>query len=136
MSERLPVHFVGALSRTEMPFALAAADIVVVPSLWDEPFGTIVVEAMAAGAPVIAYRSGGIPESIEDNITGILVQPGNMSGLADAIIYLYQHTPVRRQMAAAARQRAADRFTWEIAAQKIDRIYEMALSKRVNHRHR
>jgi glycosyltransferase involved in cell wall biosynthesis len=132
LADGLPVHFVGALSRSEMPFALAAADIVIVPSLWDEPFGTIVVESMAAGAPVIAYRSGGIPESVEENITGLLVRRGDITGLADAILHLYQNPQVRHNMSVAARRRAFDQFTWEIAARKIDRVYEMALNKPVS----
>jgi glycosyltransferase involved in cell wall biosynthesis len=135
-ADGLPVHFVGALSRGDMPLALAAADLVLVPSLWDEPFGTLVVEAMAAGAPVIAYRSGGIPESIEENITGLLVRKGDIPGLAEAIFYLYQNPQVRHNMSVAARQWAFDRFTWEIAAQKIDRIYEMVLAKPVNQSHK
>ncbi len=132
LADGLPVHFVGALSRAEMPFALAAADIVVVPSLWDEPFGTIVVEAMASGTPVIAYRSGGIPESIEQNITGILVDKEDIAGLADAILFLHQNPQVRNRMSIAAKQRASDRFTWEIASRKINLIYEFALSKSIS----
>lgn len=129
LAQQLPVHFVGAYSRSEMPFALAAADVVVIPSVWEEPFGTIVVEAMAAGTPVIAYRSGGIPESVEENVTGILVKKGNVAGLTDAILTLYQNPDLRRNMSAAAKERARERFTWEIAAQKIDQIYESVLSK-------
>jgi glycosyltransferase involved in cell wall biosynthesis len=123
----LPVHFAGALSRDDMPNALALADIVVVPSLWEEPFGTIVCEAMAAAKAVVAYRSGGIVETVVDGETGFLVPKGDIGKLTEAILLLAGDVELRAQMGSAGRKRARDHFTWERTAGRLDEIYRSIL---------
>ncbi len=123
----LPVYFAGALSRDDMPNALALADVVVVPSLWEEPFGTIVCEAMAAGKPVVAYRSGGIVEIVVDGETGFLVAKGDIGRLAEAILLLASDAGLRVQMGCAGRKRARERFTWDKTAERLNEIYSSIL---------
>lgn len=84
------VIFTGFIDYKEMPSFLKIANIIVVPSMWEEPFGLTVLEAMAAGVPLIATRSGGIPEVCEG--AAILIDRDNIvNQLADAIVHLYEN---------------------------------------------
>ena len=86
-----------------MPSYLQIADIAIIPSVWDDPFPTTVLEAQAMGLPIIASDRGGIPEEINLR-NAIVVQTGKnyISRLADAILYLYDHPEVRISMGAAS----------------------------------
>ena len=81
------------------------ADIAVLPSMWEEPFGLTVVEAMAAGLPLITTRSGGIPEICE-GVATIVERENIVDNLAVAIQDLYDHPEKRKQMAAASLERS------------------------------
>ncbi len=88
-----------------IPSYLKTADIAVVPSMWEEPFGLTVIEAMAAGLPLITTYSGGIPEIC--NGVAILVDRKHIvDNLARAILDLYEHPEKRQQMAAASLERS------------------------------
>ncbi len=75
----------------------AALDIVVVPSVQPEPFGCVVIEAMAAGTPVIGSRCGGIAEQIVDGVSGILFCPGSAEDLAEALNRMLTDPDFREQ---------------------------------------
>ena len=88
------------------PFAeglYAAADILCQMSRWEEGFGWVISEAMAYGIPVVATRVGAIPETVQDGITGFLVNRGDDSAMADAIINLIRSPELRAQLGAAGR---------------------------------
>ncbi len=91
---------------------LAGADVFVMPSL-EEGLGTAVLEAMAMGLPVVASRTGGLPEVVGDGITGVLVPPGEPLPLADAVVRLLQDREASARMGAAGRRRAAAQFSAE-----------------------
>jgi len=86
------------------------ADVLILPSVWNEPFGMVIVEAMATELPVIATRGGGIPEIVEDAKTGLLVERGVASSLAEAILCLLSDEDLRKSMGKAARRRAIELF--------------------------
>lgn len=97
----------------EDPFAegaYSAADIVCQVSRWQEVFGYVIAEAMAAGKPVIGTRVGGIPEVIEDGQTGLLVEKGNASQIAAALLQLARTPDLRRRLGEAGAQTAAAKF--------------------------
>jgi glycosyltransferase involved in cell wall biosynthesis len=98
--------------------AFRRSSIAVVPSVWAEPFGIVVIEAMAGGAAVVASAVGGIPEIIEHDVSGVLVPPGDVLALRDALSGLIADPTRRRTLGDAARQRAGD-FT---AASVVPRI--------------
>lgn len=127
----LPVTWLGVLAQEQMPQIYALADVFACPSVWEEPFGTVNVEAMAAGTPVVASRAGGIPEVVADGETGLLVPPGDPDALARALATLIDDPHRRRQLGAAARLRAAA-FTWEAAAKRLDALYREALRNEPN----
>lgn len=84
--------------------------IVVVPSLWPEPFGLVTVEAMLAGCAVVASRHGGSTEIIEEGVTGLLVPPGDAGALADALQRLATDRQLRVNLGEQARKSASQRF--------------------------
>jgi glycosyltransferase involved in cell wall biosynthesis len=93
-----------------------------VPSVWSEPCPTVVLEAMAAGRPVIASHIGGIPEMLVDGQTGVLVPPGDADALRHAIQRLLNRPDLRASIGAAARV-AVERFTAHTIVPEIERTY-------------
>lgn len=99
------IVFTGFVPYSKVPNYLQTADIAVLPSMWEEPFGLTIVEAMAAGLPLVTTRSGGIPEICE-GVATIVEKENVVNNLKEAILDLYHHPEKRRQMAAAALERA------------------------------
>jgi len=89
------------------------ADICVVPSIWEEPFGLIAVEAMAAAKPVCASRVGGLQRIVRDGQTGFLFERGDTIGLADRLERLLDDAALRERMGAAGRSVACDEYDWD-----------------------
>lgn len=99
------VVFTGFINYIQIPTYLKMADIAVVPSMWEEPFGLTVVETMASGLPLITTRSGGIPEICE-GVATIVERDNIVDNLATAILDLYQHPEKREQMTTASLERS------------------------------
>ncbi len=99
------IVFTGFIPYDQMPSYLRLADIAALPSMWEEPFGLTIAEAMAAGLPLITTRSGGIPEICEG--AAIILERDNVvNKLVSAITELYEHPEKRVQMSAASMERA------------------------------
>ncbi|MBI3997411.1 MAG: glycosyltransferase family 4 protein [Armatimonadetes bacterium] len=112
--------------RTDVRRLLAASDIFVLPSRWEGlPFA--VIEAMMAGLPVVAARVGGLPELIEDGVTGLLVPPGDPPALAAALRRLIVDPALRRQMGSAGREKALREFTLERMLRETAALYDALL---------
>jgi glycosyltransferase involved in cell wall biosynthesis len=107
---------------TELVPHYHAASIFAFPSVWEEPFGMPLVEAMASATPVITTRGGAFPEIVEDGRSGLLVERANPQALAEAILQLLCNAEQREAMAQAAFQRASMMFSW-------DRIVDNLLAK-------
>lgn len=105
-AEGLPVQFCGRVSPQAVREEMEAADVVVVPSLYEEPFGRVALEAMATGNVVIASRVGGLGKIFEDSDEGILVEAGNVEGLSEAITRLIDEPQFFRQLATRGFHRA------------------------------
>ncbi|HPW54132.1 MAG: glycosyltransferase family 4 protein [Thermoanaerobaculaceae bacterium] len=90
---------------------VAACDVVCVPTLTPDPLPRVVMEAMAAGRPVVGSASGGIPEMLEDGLTGLLVPPGDREALTAAVVCLARDAQRRAAMGAQARRRCQERFS-------------------------
>ena len=99
------IIFTGFIPYEKVPLYLQLADIAVLPSMWNEPFGLTIVEAMAAGLPLITTRSGGIPEICE-GVATIVERENIVEHLTDAILDLYHHPNKRKQMADTSIERA------------------------------
>ena len=103
-------------------------NLMVLPSL-TEGFPAVLLEAMAFSVPIVATRVGGVPEAIEDGISGILVPPKNPEALAEAIIKIYENPELASEMAKNARTRFEKYFTAETMARQYENIYEELLKK-------
>jgi len=93
------IQFTGFVPHDQTPYYYGVADITVVPSIWHEPFGKVVIESMATGTPVIASRRGAIPEIIDHNQNGLLIEdPRNPEHLAAAIKTLLESLQKRETL--------------------------------------
>jgi glycosyltransferase involved in cell wall biosynthesis len=119
------VHFTGRLTREELAQHYSAAQIAVVPSLY-EGFGIPAAEAMACGTPVIATTGGALPEVVGD--AGILVPPANADALAAAIRQLLNDRRAQLQMSEAGKKRVKEQFNWEQAARKTLEVYQEVMT--------
>jgi glycosyltransferase involved in cell wall biosynthesis len=106
-------------------------DALVHASVIPEPFGQVVIEGMAHGLPVIASDAGGPSEVIEDGVTGLLYEPGNVDALARAMRRLAEDPSLRSRLGAAARIRAYD-FAPGAIAEQISTVYKAVLQRRQN----
>ncbi|MCW2967332.1 MAG: hypothetical protein JWM71_1104, partial [Solirubrobacteraceae bacterium] len=94
-------------SRAELPAAYAAADAVVFPVVWDEPWGLVPLEAMALGRPVAATGAGGSGEYLRDGENALLFAPGDAQGLAAALTRMADQDGLRQHLVATGRRTAA-----------------------------
>ena len=108
--------------RADVPSVLQGLDLFVMSSV-TEGLGTSVLDAMAAGLPVVGTRAGGIPESVVDGQTGLLVPPGDAPALARAIADLLRNAAKRRAFGAAGRQRARAAFSAERMVDETAAVY-------------
>jgi glycosyltransferase involved in cell wall biosynthesis len=117
------VRFLGTVPRPALIRAYRAADLLVLPSIWQESYGLPVAEAMACGIPVLASASGGVPELIEDGTTGRLFPRLDTQALARALRELSADPARLREMGRAARARAERLLTWKRSAERLEEIY-------------
>ena len=117
------VRFTGFLNQQEMAEIWTKSSCSIVPSIWKEPFGMVVLEAWAKGRPVVAHRIGALPEIIGDGVDGLLV-PENSSGeLAKAILFLLEN-PVRAgQMGRAGLEKLKERYSRNVWMDAIKPVF-------------
>jgi len=126
LATRVVVH--GVLPPEHVRAMYAAADLFLLPSS-EEPFGMVYTEALAAGLPVVGWRSGNLPRLLEDGVEGRLVSPGHVDALAFALLRLVEDEPLRRAMAERARRRAARLPSWEQSAEAFYSAVTEALAQ-------
>ena len=104
-------------------------DVLVLASV-AEPFGLVLIEAMARGVPVVATRAGGVPEIVEHGVHGLLVPPRDPEALAEALRAILGDGRTRDRMGGAGRERAARSFTVAREAAQIEAVYRAVLARR------
>jgi glycosyltransferase involved in cell wall biosynthesis len=120
-----PTHFVGYLQGKELGAAFASADAFVFPSR-TETLGLVLLEAMAAGCPVVAARSGGIPDIVEDGVNGFLFDPTDENGAIAATQRLLANPAERESLRQNAR-REAERWSWAAASRQLRHYYQTVI---------
>jgi glycosyltransferase involved in cell wall biosynthesis len=129
---RLPscVTISGALSQTELAQRLADADCLVVPSRFDS-FGMVVIEAMAAGLPVIVSDQVGAKEAVEEGRCGWVLPAGDVAALVNRMIWCGQNPDLVRSMASSVRAQA-EHYSWEVYRRRIAQVLSRLLSNTRN----
>ena len=123
------VSLLGLVAPAALPPYYAAADVLVMPSIFQEGFGLVILEAFAAGIPVIGARSGAVSELVEEERTGLLVDPGDADSLHHAMHRLLLDHDLRQRLGAAGRQTALN-MPWEKTVDRLEKIYRGAMASR------
>ncbi|MFD8080763.1 glycosyltransferase [Kitasatospora sp. NPDC059722] len=127
---REDVRFAGLYDTAECREAVARAVAVVAPSTWLEAFGLVVVEAMAAGVPVVAAGHGAFVELVEDGVTGLLHEPGDAVSLASGLRRIAAEPERNREMGLAARRRYEQGFSPAVGLERLVEGYRTAIAGR------
>ena len=127
------VEFLGAVADSALPALYRSAQVLAVPSVHitcygreiavSELLGLAAIEAMASGTPVVASRVGGLPEVVEDGVTGFLVEPGNVAELRARLAEVLVARRLAGRLGRNARERALETFTWEACAERCLAAY-------------
>ncbi len=116
--------FVGKIPHSLVPYWLAQMDVFVCSSIHEsETFGVVVAEASAMETPVIASRIGGLPEVVQDGITGFLVPPANVEEMADKMERLASDSQLREKMGKAGREFIKQNYEWEKCVREMEAVY-------------
>jgi len=122
------VAFLGA--RDDIPEVLAALDVLVHCPTAPEPFGRVLAEAMAVECPVVAACCGGIPEVVDDGVTGFLVPPGDVQGFVAAVLHFLEEPTLRKRFGQAGRRRAEALFGVEAHVLGVLEAYRAVMTRR------
>jgi len=123
------LHFLGF--RTDARAFLPDLDVLAVPSL-TEGGPLVILEAMAAGVPVVASAVGGIPEQVRHNEEGLLVPAGDTLALAEAILSLLQNPQRARVLGEAGRRRSLDRYQYDSMLNRVEEVYRQVLGRELS----
>ncbi len=122
------VKFIGSVSDVMKNKYLKASDVFVSPSIATnktiEGFGIVFLEANIHKLPVIGTISGGIPEAIENNKSGLLIKPNDLNGLINAIIYLFENEEERKRMGEYGYNRVLNNYNWELLIDKYIQLFK------------
>ncbi|MGV8108427.1 glycosyltransferase [Methanospirillum sp.] len=117
------ITFTGKLSRDLLISYYAKALCVVFASI-DEPFGIVPIESQAAFTPVIATKSGGSLEMVNEGKTGFLIEPNSLDELAERVQYLSQNRDVVEIMGIAGRKFVENNFSWDVATERLFDVFQ------------
>ncbi|MBU4141544.1 glycosyltransferase, partial [Patescibacteria group bacterium] len=123
------ISYEGMVSPFKLPLLYQKAKAFIFPLQWEEPFGLVMIEAMACGAPVVAFDRGSVREVIKDGVTGFIVPPlnkkgeSNIEGMAEAV------KKIDKIDRAACRKHVKDNFTLEKMVEKYEKVYEKIVKK-------
>ncbi len=117
------IEFAGEVAHEQVPAILARMDVFAMPSTW-EGFGVAALEAEAMELPVVASNVHGIPDVVEDGVSGTLVPPKDVGALSGALLRLLRDGEERRRMGLAARELVASRYSWTDCTRRMEALYD------------
>jgi glycosyltransferase involved in cell wall biosynthesis len=118
------VTLTGYVSDEALPWLYRLCDIFVLPSVSAESFGITLIEAMAAGKPVVASRIGGVPEIVDDGVNGLLFEPWDSQGLSEAVNAILGDKGLADDLGRRAHLSAEENYSWPRVARRIEEVYE------------
>ena len=121
------MEFAGEVAHEQVPEVLARMDVFAMPSTW-EGFGVAALEAEAMEVPVVASNIHGIPDVVDDGVSGILVPPKDIDALSLALVRLLRDGEERRRMGRAGREFVASRYSWTDSTRRMEALYDKLLS--------
>lgn len=121
------IHFIGAVNDPFLFYAMM--NLFVFAAIWPEAFGLSLLEAMAMELPIVASRTGYVPNVIQDRQNGLLVPPQDSDGIAQAVLELLGNAPLALQLARAARETAVTQYSLEPFIDRIESVYRETLEK-------
>lgn len=130
------VHWVGHLGagiKKLVPY-YSRADVFIAPSVWDEPLGLVILEAMACSTPVVVTRKGGIPLAVKEGVNGLFIRPRNSAEIIEKVNKLLDNESFRLKMGQNARKVVEKKFSWETIAHRFERLYERYARKNNLHK--
>jgi glycosyltransferase involved in cell wall biosynthesis len=120
--------FLGHKNRESLAKYYSSADAYVLPSSCENfPFAPL--EAMACSVPPIVSKVGGLPEIVDNNVNGILIDPGSVEDIANSVIYLLDNPDIREKMGKEARETVERKFSWQTAASKTISVYKLVIDQ-------
>lgn len=122
------VIFTGFMSDQDLSKFQLIADCAVFPSLY-EPFGIVALEGFAAQVPVVVSNTGGFPEVVSDQVTGVVVEVNNAAALARGILQILQDPDYAQRLVASASEDLRRRFSWQAIAAQTIQVYKRTLEK-------
>ena len=126
------IRFLGQLEPSLARRYLLEANLLVFPSRWAEPFGLSIIEAMAAGKPVIASDNGGPKEIVENGVNGLLVPPNDPEALREAIVQLNENPDRRQEIGEKARQSYLDKYLPSQHGKQLEELYRSLIKAKAN----
>lgn len=121
------IEFVGQLHRNEVKSLMASSRVTVVPSIWDEPFGLVVIESLATCTPVVTFDTGIFKEIIEDGVTGFVVPYGDINSMADKIIKILREDVLFSELTGNGRKKMCEKFNESKRISLLNEIIERNL---------
>jgi phosphatidylinositol alpha-mannosyltransferase len=125
------VHFIGHVSPDDLVRYYQTSDVFCAPSTGQESFGIVLLEAMAAGRPIVASRIPGYAEVVEDGVEGLLVEPRSPAALAGALLRLLKDAERRKAMGERGRVKAAE-YDWRRVADRVLAFYDETIDAHMN----
>jgi glycosyltransferase involved in cell wall biosynthesis len=119
------VHLMGYFGKEyikELREFYRRADVFVMPSIWDEPLGLVVLEAMACGTPVVASKKGGIPLAVKNKVNGILIRSRSPKSIVEAVNKILDNPKMAKRMGGEARKRLEEKFNWIFIAKRYEEV--------------
>ena len=122
------VQFLGSRNLEEIADLMRRSRLFVLPSR-AEPFGIVLLEALASKKPIVATKVGGIPEFIEHGVNGLLVEPDDPGVLSEAMATVLQNPTLADTLATNGYKLVHERFDWKVAAEKYERAFQALVAK-------
>jgi glycosyltransferase involved in cell wall biosynthesis len=121
------VTFTGFIAHGDIPSFYDLCNTIVMPSIWDEPLSRVLLETLHFGKPVIATKTGGTSEIINDGQNGLLVEPKNSEQLTDKILLLYKNSNVRQRIQENAKSHSSKNLNSKTLTKKFVKMYKTVL---------